>query len=50
MLRSHPQFGNVAGTLALSPLCTSLELRTASSATGGAVLRSPNPRGIACCV
>ena len=46
--RSRPPFGNVAGTQALSPLCASLELRTASSATGGAVLRSPQtPRGIA---
>ncbi len=43
MRRSHPQFGNVAGTQTLSPLCASLELRTASSATGGAVLRSPQP-------
>ena len=40
---SHPPFGIVAGTLTLSPLCASLELRTASSATGGAVLRSPRP-------
>ena len=43
-----PQFGHVTGALTQSPLCASLELRTVSSATGGAVLCSP--LGIACCV